>query len=167
MSPLPSLSQGSTKSRSENASRGTASTTAHSKVQGRSQARGDSNSVSQSSTESLRPILEERPTTLYSLDELQHIYTDGILNLPKRIAFAIISGEGMTKITTLDTPDIVVASNRRKRVLDDLKKRSPVHKPTTDATHEIEARFKRFIATNTEVDLLDDPMNSTKNNRSR
>lgn len=160
-----SLSQGSTKSRSENASRGTASTTAYSKVQGHSQARGDSSSVSQSSTESLRPILEERPTTLYSLEELQHIYTDGILNLPKRIAFAIISGEGMTKITTLDTPDIVVAPNRRKRVLDDLKKRSPVHKPTTDATHEIEERFKRFIAINTVADLLDDPMNPTKNYR--
>ena len=115
--------------------------------------------TSQGVSETLKPILEERPTVLYSLEELKHQFTDGILNLPKRTAFAIISGEGMVKIETLNVPDLVVSPAKRKRILGEIKQHSPIHKPTHEANREIEERFIRFMD-GVSQDVIDhDPMN--------
>ena len=116
-----------------------------SKSTGRSKAQMQGSSQSEGYSEALMPILEERVMSTYSLPELQHMFTDSILTLPKRNAFAIIAGEGMARIETLDVPDIKVSETRRNRVLREIIERSPIHQPTLAAEEEIEQRFQNFM----------------------
>lgn len=143
-----------TQSFSESISTGEAST--HSQGKSLGEMRGQTQS--RGSSQALAPILEERPTALYSLEELKHKFTDGILNLPKRTAFAIISGEGMVKLETLDVPDLIVSPSKRKRILHEIKQRSAIHKPLHEADHEIDERFKKFMERELPPIIEHDPM---------
>lgn len=113
--------------------------------QGKSRGVVHGNTQSRGTSQALAPILEERPTELVKIPELERQFADGILNLPKRTAFAIISGEGMVKLETLDVPDVLVSPSKRKRILGEIKKKSAIHKPTSEANQEIEDRFTRFM----------------------
>lgn len=113
--------------------------------------------ASQGVGQTLKPILEERHTVLYSLEELKHQYTDAIMLLPKRTAFAVISGVGMVKIEALDTPDITVSKTRKARVIETLKNQSTIHKPMIEVKAEIKLRFQRFMEVAYPT-VIDDPM---------
>ncbi|WP_298858650.1 type IV secretory system conjugative DNA transfer family protein [uncultured Sulfitobacter sp.] len=161
-----SISEGITASRTQSrgisSSEGVAEST--STAQGSTSSKGISkgamqgNTSSQGRSQSLRPILEERHTVLFSLEELKHQFTDAILTLPKRSAFVVIAGEGMAKIETLDVPDIKISGTRRARVLQQIREKSPIHRPNHEVEFEIEERMKRFM-NSTYRPILEDIMN--------
>lgn len=136
-------------------SKGSTSTTGHSEgvMQGTTATEG----VSQA----LKPILEERPSALYSLEELKHQFADEIIGLPNRSAYAVLAGKGMAKITTLDVPDLIVSGKRRERIHGELKIASGVHKPPEAVHVEITERFRVFMESSAQKEegIAFDPMN--------
>lgn len=119
---------------------------------GSSTGQTDGTSSSRGYSETLRPIFKDMPTAVYSLEEQRHIFTDMVISLPKRTAFAVLAGEGMAKIETLDVPDLIVSDRRKSRVLDGLIEGSGIHKPSSAVHTEITDRFERFMIASRQVD---------------
>jgi len=121
---------------------------------GRSEATGytDGTSETWGSSEALEPIYADLPTAVYSLEEQRHIFTEMVISLPKRTAFAVLAGEGMAKIETLDVPDLIVSDRRKSRVLDGLNEGSGIHKTASAVHAEITDRFERFMIASRQVE---------------
>ena len=128
-----SLSSSSSRARGQ--SEGQSSSTGQTKGQG----------TNRGYSESLRPIFQHLPTAVYSLEEQKHIFTDAVISLPKRTAFAVIPSIGFAKIKTLDVPDLFVAAGRKQRLLHELKASSAIHKLAPDIQLEIQSRFNEFM----------------------
>lgn len=124
-------------------SRSTAS--GHNQGTGSSIGQTEGTSSTWGSSEALRPIYEDLPTAVFSLEEQRHVFTDLVINLPARNAFAVLAGQGMVKIETLDVPDLIVSKGRKTRVLGDLARGSGVHKPMKEVHQEIKKRFQTFM----------------------
>ncbi len=123
----------------------------HSTASGQSQGTGSSlghtegKSNTWGSSEALRPIYKDLPTAVFSLEEQRHAFTDMVISLPSRSAFAVLAGEGMVKIETLDVPDLIVSNARKTRVLGGLISGSGIHKPMKEVHQEIRQRFQAFM----------------------
>jgi len=113
--------------------------------QGLSEGNSQGTSSSQGYSQALKPVFEYLPTAVYSKEEQQHIFTDSIISLPNRTAFAVLAGEGLTKIETLDVPDLVVSPQRKKRIVNASQESSGIHKRAEEVEEEITIRFENFI----------------------
>ena len=113
--------------------------------QGTSLGETSGTSGSQSYSESLLPVFKDLPTAIYSLGEQKHIFTDMVISLPPRIAFAVLAGEGMAKIETLDVPDLIISPKRKDRIKIELKSTSGIHKEPKEIEVEIRERFQAFM----------------------
>ena len=116
-----------------------------SRAKGSSEATSRGTSETSGHSEALRPIFANLPTAVYGLEEQKHIFTDMVISLPSRTAFAVLAGEGMVKIETLDVPDLIVSGKRKTRIKSELKASSGIHKDPQAIEVEIQTRFREFM----------------------
>ena len=96
-------------------------------------------------SQSLRPIIEERPGELLSLSDQMHLFTDAVLTLPKRHALGIIPDVGQIRLTTLDVDDVRIRPERRQAFVSHLISDSPIHRSQEAAEDEITTRRNSFF----------------------
>lgn len=104
-------------------------------TQGRSDGRteGMSATSGRGVSQSLKPIIEERPGQLYSLEEQKQAFTDAILLCPARTAFVAVPGRDSVLMKTLRVDDTVHSPTRLRRITNELNEQSPFHLPRADA----------------------------------
>ncbi len=84
-----------------------------------------SHSKAHGKSEALRPILEERPTGLYSLEELRDQVAGEIMTLPSRVALVGLRGRRPMKVTITRVSKMRIRQEQRHAYIDALQTTSP------------------------------------------
>lgn len=93
---------------------------------------GENVNITKGISEALRPIIQERATQTYTLEEQRYGFARDIANLPKRHGFFFIRGQGVMGFKTRDIPDEPNLPIARKNLLSRLIQQSLWLTPTKD-----------------------------------
>lgn len=170
-------SRGSSQSRSRSSSRGTSQSS--STATGRSSSRGSatshgtsygisvSDSHSQGRSQTFKPILEERSTTTWSLDEQRYLQAAAIRNLPKRHAILRIPDQPAQSFTT-DTVTSPITTPARIRAFNaHALTKSPYTRPLPEIDQELALRQSRLSAQVEATLLPEEPVSFREKKRTR
>lgn len=97
-------------------------------------------SVSRSTTETLRPVLEWLPTQLHTLEELVHLGMQQLLTLPKRSAYVVGPNLPLNRVTTFDVKTQRMSDPAHDRGVNFLNFRSPVTTERSVVREQAETR---------------------------
>jgi len=68
-----------------------------------------------------------------------------VVSLPNRTAYAVLAGQGLSRIETLDVPDLIISPTKKQRIVTETMVGSGVHKLSADVEREIQSRFQSFM----------------------
>ena len=137
----------SSNSFSESEFEGYAHSSSNSRVASRARSRATARSrgatEQEGFSETLVPILQNRASATYSLEEQAHVFATGFMKLPKRFAYLKRSGQKAVLIKSLDTPDPIVSIQKTNRVISEMKSACPYLTTAAEADAEIELRRRQ------------------------
>jgi hypothetical protein len=143
------------KSRGTSSSETSSFVTAESRSQAVAKSTSENQSTSSGVSETLAPIYKDLWTETYSLQEQKQMFRDALITQPVRTAYAVIPNLGMTKIETLDVPDIDHPPRKSERIKNKLMEDSDVHRDRLAVIEEVNERvdvmFKRGVDDDPEI----------------